>query len=77
MKRFIKRNRKKIIKTLAIVTVALIAYQIAHNVATAERGYEAVGGELFVPLLVIFGKDILKLLAEPFKAIKRIVREAK
>lgn len=75
--RFIIRNRRAVIKWLAIVIVAVVAYQIAHKAGTAERGYEAVGGEIFIPLLVIFAKPILKTITEPFKVIKEILGEVK
>lgn len=41
----------------AIITgfVAGVAYLWAHHGATLERGYEAIGGEIFVPLLIIIG----------------------
>ena len=80
MKSFLKvviHNRKAIIKWVAIAIVAVVAFQIAHNVATAERGYEAIGGEMFAPLLVIFAKDIWKMVTEPFKVIKEILGESK
>lgn len=68
--RFIIHNRKAIIKTLIIGTVAVGAYVLAHKAGTAERGYEAIGGEIFIPFLIIFAKDIWGMVAEPFKAIK-------
>ena len=80
MKKFLRlviHNRKAIIKWVAIVTVAIVAYKLAHNAATNERGYEAIGGEIFVPLLVIFAKDIFKQITEPFKATKEIMGETK
>ena len=70
--RFIVHNRKTIIKGILIVAVAIVAYKLAHNFATVERGYEAIGGEVFIPLLVIFAKDIFEMIKEPFKAMKEI-----
>lgn len=61
---------KTIIKTVLILAVAIIAYILAHKAATVERGYEAIGGEIFVPFLVIFAKDIWEMIIEPFKAVK-------
>ena len=72
MKKFLKfivHNRKAIIKTLTIGAVAFGAYVLAHNVATAWRGYEAIGGEIFIPLLIIFAEDIWEMIKEPFKAV--------
>ncbi len=66
---FIIHNRKTIIKTLAVGTVAVVLYAIAHKVGTMQRGYEAIGGEIFIPFLVIFAKDIWEMIKEPFKAV--------
>lgn len=73
MKRLLRytiHNRKNIVKTLAIVGIAIVAYVLAHNSATAERGYEALGGEVFIPFLIIFAKDIWGMIKEPFKAVR-------
>ena len=67
--RLIIHNRKAIIKTLIIGAVAVGAYMLAHKAGTAERGYEAVGGEIFIPFLIIFAKDIWGMIKEPFKEI--------
>ena len=75
--RFIIHNRKAIIKGVLTVVISIVAYQVAHKLGTAERGYEAVGGEIFIPFLVIFAKDIFKMFAEPFKAVKEIMGNAK
>lgn len=69
--RFIVYNRKKIIKGIAIGVAAIIAYQLAHKSGTMERGYEAIGGEIFIPFLIIFAKDIWELIKAPFKAVKQ------
>ena len=68
--RFIVHNRRTIIKSLVVGTVAVVLYEVAHNVATLDRGYEAIGGEVFVPLLIIFAEDIWGMIKEPFKSIK-------
>lgn len=70
MKKFLKRNGQAIIKYTLILAVAVIAYILAHKAGTAERGYEAVGGEIFVPLLIIFAEDIWEIIKAPFKAVK-------
>ena len=69
MKKFFKRNAKDIIKYTLILVTAIIAYVIAHKAGNAERGYEAVGGEIFVPLLIIFAEDIWQIIKAPFKAV--------
>lgn len=60
---------KKIFKYIGygvlLGTVALVGFEIAHDLATMERGYEAIGGEIFVPFLVLFGRDIWKAMVEP------------
>lgn len=68
--RYIVHNRKKIIKTLVIGAVAIVAYMLAHKAATLERNYEAIGGEIFIPFLIIFAKYIWGMITEPFKTLK-------
>ena len=62
---------KEIIKYIGygvlLGTVALVAFAIAHELATMERGYDAIGGEIFVPFLVLLGKDIWKAMKVPVK----------
>jgi hypothetical protein len=70
MKKFLKRNAKAITKTVLISAVAILAYILAHKAGTAERGYEAVGGEIFVPFLILFAEDIWEIIKAPFKAVK-------
>ncbi len=41
------------IKLLAVLLLALIAYAILAKVSYMERGYFAVGGEMFVPIGII------------------------
>lgn len=66
IKRFLKKHYKAIIKYSLILAVAIIGYAIVHKLGTVERGYEAVGGEIFIPFLVIFAEDILKIIKAPF-----------
>ena len=73
MKRFLRyiiHNRKKIIKALVIGAVAVGVFVLARKVGTAERGTDAIGGEIFIPLLIIFAEDIFGMIKEPFKAVK-------
>lgn len=62
---------KEIIKYIGygvlLGTVALVAFEIAHDLATLERGYDAIGGEIFIPFLVLLGKDIWKAMKVPVK----------
>lgn len=72
MKRFFIHNRKQIVKAIVKLVIAVIAYELAHKAGTAMRGYEAIGGEIFVPLLVLFAEDIWGTIKEPFKVVKKI-----
>lgn len=69
MKKFFKRNAEGIIKAVLTGSLAIVAYILAHKAGTAERGYEAIGGEIFVPFLIIFAEDIWEMLKAPFKAV--------
>ena len=66
-KKFLKKHFRFILKALGMTAFVVMAYIVAHNYATGERGYEAVGGEIFVPLLIIFAEDIWEILKAPFK----------
>lgn len=68
--RFIKDNRKVILKSVVLGLAAIIAFEIGHNYATMERRYIAYGGEIFIPFLIIFGKKIWAVVKENFAAIK-------
>lgn len=57
----------KLLKATAILLTAAVAFEIAHKFGTLERGYEAIGGEIFIPFVIIFAKPILKLFKEPFE----------
>ena len=70
--RFIVHNRRAIIKGLALATVAIIAYEVAHDFGTAERGYNAIGGEIFIPFLIVLAKPIWQMIKAPFKAVLNI-----
>lgn len=67
IKRFLKQNYKAIIKAVLTLTVAAIAYVLAHKAGTEMRGYEAIGGEIFVPLFIIFADDIWAIITSPFR----------
>lgn len=57
MKNWFDRNAGKIFKWLVIGCITLTAYIVMHDAATAERGYQAIGGEaaaFLIPLLIIF-----------------------
>ena len=70
MKKFLRlvvHNHKKIEKVLLIAAVAYIAYDLAHTYGTMQRGYEAIGGEIFIPFLIIFAKKIWGKIIKPFE----------
>lgn len=48
---FIKRNYKKIFVAVVVIVAVYIGFGIMHAIATAERGYNAIGGEVFVLLI--------------------------
>ena len=70
MKKILKRNGQANLKTALILAVAIVAFIIAHKAGTAERGYKAIGGEIIVPFLIIFAKDIWEMIKAPFKVVK-------
>lgn len=39
------------VKTALLAAGAVILYHYAHACATAQRGYEAIGGEILIPLV--------------------------
>lgn len=66
----IKRNYLKwILKILGIAALTIYCYLLAHEAATAERGYDAVGGELCAFLIPYFIWLAPKL-KETTKAVK-------
>ena len=67
MKRFFKKNLKFIIKWAVVLLVAVMFYKVCHYVATMERGYESIGGEMFmllIPLFVWIAPEIKKSIKE-------------
>ena len=55
MKRFFKKYGKRILTAAGITAATVIVYLLAHEAATFERGYEAIGGEVLaftIPLFV-------------------------
>ena len=45
------RIPRELVKLAAVIAASVILYRWAHGYATALRGYEAIGGEIFLPLL--------------------------
>lgn len=50
-----------------VIVITIAAYIFAHDMATAERGYKAIGGEAFlflIPLLMSIGAKTKRDLQE-------------
>lgn len=54
MKRFIKRHGKGTMSAVGITAATIAVYLFAHDTATVQRGYEAIGGEIFIFLIPAF-----------------------
>lgn len=60
-------NKKKVLKWVLIFFVSVIAFAIAHKLATVERSYNAMGGEMFmllIPFFVWYVQDCVKFFKE-------------
>lgn len=74
--RIVKINKKKFIiriLELLIIIATIILTPIAIKYATAVRGYEAVGGEYFIPLLGLVIIMIIETIYEESKQQKWIL----
>ena len=71
MKKFFKKHGKKMFLFAAITAATVTAYTAAHDFATLERGYEAIGGEMFIPLLPVLIWLIAPDFTAPFKELKK------
>ena len=54
MKKFFKKNLRFIIKWAIVLFASVMLYKLCHYVATLDRGYEAIGGEMFMFLIPFF-----------------------
>ena len=68
-----KKNKivKKFIKWILVFVLSAIIFFIMHELATLERGYKAMGGELFMLMIPFF----VWLFPEIKKSIKEIKDE--
>ena len=69
----------KLKKTLPwlIATVLFIALTPAiFTYAEAQRGYKAIGGELFFPLIPLMGWAICGMVQDTFKDVKQLFIES-
>ena len=67
MKKFFKKNLRFVIKWSVVLLVAVIFYKVCHYIATLDRGYEAIGGEVFmflIPFFVWIAPEIKKSIKE-------------
>ena len=51
MKKFLRENGKFITKWLIVLVVSFVLYDIFHDMATLKRGYNAIGGEMFMLMI--------------------------
>lgn len=72
MKKVLKKY-KGILKVIAVTAIAAVVYILAHKAGTAWRGYEAIGGEIFLFFLILFAEDIWHIITAPFKECKNNV----
>ena len=49
------RIPRELVKPALLIAAGVILYCWAHECATVQRGYEAIGGEIFLPLLPWLG----------------------
>lgn len=65
--KFLKANKKVILKWAFVFVLSVVAFAGLHKLATAERGYNAIGGEIFmflIPLSVWVAPEIKKSIKE-------------
>ena len=65
--KFLKANKKVILKWFFVVVLSVGAFGGLHKLATVERGYNAIGGEMFmflIPFFVWIAKEIKKSIKE-------------
>ena len=72
--KFIRKNFKKILISTVVIAAVFIGYEILHIIATAERGYDAIGGEIFIflmPYLIKTAKEAVKDTAAVLKKVSK------
>lgn len=75
MKKFVKfmrKNFKKILIAAVVIAAVFIGYDILHNIATAERGYDAIGGEIFIFLLPYLIKTVIETAKDTAAVLKEV-----
>lgn len=46
--KIVKKYGKKVLLAVSVVVAIILGYLMLHDIATAQRCYEAIGGEIFV-----------------------------
>ena len=65
--KFLKENKKWILKWFFVIMLSVVAFIGFHKLATVERGYDAIGGEIFmflIPFFVWIAPEIKKSIKE-------------
>lgn len=65
--KFLKENWKLILKWVFAFALSAVAFVLLHKLATIERGYSAIGGEMFmflIPFFVWIAPEIKKSIKE-------------
>lgn len=65
--KFLKANKKWILKWSFVFVLSAVAFVGLHKLATVERGYNAIGGEVFmflIPFFVWIAPEIKKSIKE-------------
>ena len=65
--KFLKENKKWILKWFFVILLSVVAFLGLHKLATVERGYNAIGGEMFmflIPFFVWIAPEIKKTIKE-------------
>lgn len=65
--KFLKANKKVILKWFFVFVLSAVAFIVLHKLATVERGYNAIGGEIFmflIPFFVWIAPEIKKSIKE-------------
>lgn len=65
--KFLKANKKVILKWSFVFVLSVAAFVGLNKLATVERGYNAIGGEMFmflIPLFVWIAPEIKKSIKE-------------
>ena len=65
--KFFKENKKVILKWFFVFVLSVVAFVGLNKLATVERGYNAIGGEMFmflIPFFVWIAPEIKKTIKE-------------